>query len=116
MTRAVASAAVLLAAAALAGCGPGAPQAKHAGGAATLAPEPSPAGPTMSGVGVVAASDLKTVVIDHETVEGGLAAGRTTFRAYADVVADAPLEPGSRIAFSYRDWKPAPVLVELKAR
>jgi len=32
------------------------------------------------------------------------------------VLAEAPLEPGARIAFTYQDWTPQPLLAELKRR
>ncbi|MDP3174915.1 MAG: copper-binding protein [Phenylobacterium sp.] len=99
----------------LAACGaepskdaPKAPSAKAA--------DPAPTGPVLSGVGTVAEVSLRTLVIDHEAVEGGLPAGRNTFRLYGDVAAQAPLEPGARVAFNYQDWKPEPVLTEVKAR
>ena len=102
---------------ALNACGPGKPaEAPALRKAVGLPPEPVPAGPVLSGVGTVVQSDLTSVVLDHEAVVAGLPAGRHAFRARGEVVAEAPLEPGARIAFSYQDWKPAPVLIELKAR
>jgi hypothetical protein len=102
----------------LAGCGQ-----KPAGEAAAPKPSaaksavPLPTGPVLSGVGTVAAVEGKTVTLDHEAVQGGLAAGRHAFVADAAVLAEAPLEPGSRVAFSYQDWPPQGVLLtELKAR
>ena len=78
--------------------------------------EPVPTGPVLSGVGTVASLEGRTMAIDHEAVEGGLPAGRHEFRAYATVLAEAPLEPGSRVAFSYQAAEPMPVLTELSAR
>lgn len=75
-----------------------------------------PTGPILSGVGVVGAIEGATVTLDHEAVEGGLPAGRHFFTADAVVFAEAPLEPGSRVAFTYQDWTPHPLLTELKAR
>lgn len=83
-------------------------KAKHA--------EPLPNTPVLSGVGVVASVEGQTVTLDHEAVAGGLPAGRRQFRGYGDVLAEAPIEAGSRVAFSYQDWKPLPVLTEMKAR
>jgi hypothetical protein len=101
----------------LSACGPATPVDAPGGKKVVgLPPQPVPTGPVLSGVGTLAQADLKTVVIDHEAVAGGLPAGRHSFRAQGDVVAEAPLEPGARVAFSYQDWKPAPVLTELKAR
>lgn len=78
--------------------------------------EPVPAGPVLSGVGTVASLDGRTMAIDHEAVEGGLPAGRHEFRAYATVLAEAPLEPGARVAFSYQAAEPMPVLTEVTPR
>lgn len=103
------------AALAVAACGPAdqpgkseAPKAKPA--------EAIPNTPVISGVGTVAMVEGSKVVLDHEAAPGGLPAGRNAFRGYGDVLAEAPLEPGARVAFSYQDWKPSPVLTELKAR
>ena len=102
---------------ALAGCGQ-----KPAG---EVAPKPTaaksmvplPTGPVLAGVGTVAGVEGKTVTLDHEAVPGGLAAGRHAFIADATVLAEAPLEAGSRVAFSYQDWPPqGAMLTELQAR
>jgi hypothetical protein len=75
-----------------------------------------PTGPVLSGVGVIASVDGVAVALDHEAVEGGLPAGRNVFTADAAIFAESPLEPGARVAFSYQDWTPRPLLTELKAR
>jgi hypothetical protein len=75
-----------------------------------------PTGPVLSGVGVIATIEGPVATIDHETVPGGLPAGRHAFTADATVQAEAPLEPGARVTFSYQDWTPRPLLTELKAR
>lgn len=75
-----------------------------------------PTGPVLSGVGVIASIEGTTVTLDHEAVQGGVAAGRNAFTGDASVFAEAPLEPGARVAFSYQDWTPRPLLTELKAR
>ena len=74
-------------------------------------------GPTYASVGSISSVTLDTVTIDHEAVpEAGLAAGRTTFKSFADVMATAPEAPGSRVALSFRrqgkDW----ALTELSPR
>jgi hypothetical protein len=73
-------------------------------------------GPVLSGVGVISTIEGAVATIDHDAVEGGLPAGRHAFTADAAVLAEAPLEPGARIAFSYQDWTPRPLLTDLKAR
>jgi len=102
---------------ALTACGPktesppGAPKAAPAKSARAL-----PTGPTFSGQGTVVSLDRARIVLDHDAAPGGLPAGRTTFEADAAVLAEAPIAPGARVAFSYQDWKPTPLLVEMKAR
>lgn len=112
--RVVLFAAALASTLALAACG----QSSETSGstADTSAVEAIPTGPELTGVGVIAALDGRTVAIDHEGVEGGQPAGRQEFRAYATVLAEAPLEPGSRVSFKYQDAEPMPVLTELTAR
>ncbi|WP_333586091.1 copper-binding protein [Phenylobacterium sp.] len=107
--------AALAASLALAACGPSSDGARApvAGGGEI---EAAPTGPELSGVGALVALDGRTATIDHEAVEGGLPAGRSEFRAYATVLAEAPLEPGSRVAFKYQAAEPLPVLTELAAR
>jgi hypothetical protein len=78
---------------------------------------PPMSGPTFTSFGSISSATLETVTIDHEAVpEAGLAAGRTTFKTFADVMATAPEAPGSRVALSFRkqgkDW----ALTELAAR
>jgi hypothetical protein len=102
---------------ALAACGEKSKQgAAGTGGPAAATARALPTGPSLTGVGVVASVDGTAVTLDHEAVEGGLAAGRDVFTADAAVFAEAPLEPGARVAFSYQDWTPRPLLTELKAR
>jgi hypothetical protein len=107
---------ILAAALALASCGPqpsGAPAASKAKAKQALV---LPIGPVLSGVGTLSGVEGKVVTLDHEAVQGGLPAGRHTFTADAVALAEAPLDPGTRIAFSYQDWSPQPLLTELKAR
>jgi hypothetical protein len=75
-----------------------------------------PTGPVLSGVGVIATVEGAVATLDHEAVQGGLPAGRHAFTADAAIQAEAPLEAGARVAFSYQDWTPRPLLTELKAR
>lgn len=112
--RAVLTAAALAATFVLAACGQ-ASDASGSGGGASVA-EVAPSGPELSGVGVIAALDGRTLSIDHEGVEGGQPAGRQEFRAYATVLAEGPVEPGARVSFKYQAAEPLPVLTELTAR
>jgi hypothetical protein len=106
MRRAVPFALLLLAA-----CGPSEPAKPTAKSGLAL-----PTGPTLAGVGVIAGLQGRTLTLDHEAVDGGLPAGRHAFIADAAVLAEAPLESGSRVAFTYQDWTPQPLLTEVKPR
>jgi hypothetical protein len=98
---------------ALAGCGQR-PAREATAARQAVAP---PTGPVLSGVGVVAGVEGRTVTLDHEAVPGGFAAGRNVFVADAAVLAEAPLQPGSRVAFSYQDWPPqGSLLTSLRPR
>lgn len=112
--RAVLFAAALASTLALAACGQSSDTSGSGAGARVA--EVAPTGPELSGVGVIATLDDRTLAIDHEGVEGGQPAGRQEFRAYATVLAEAPLEPGARVSFKYQDAEPLPVLTELSAR
>ena len=98
----------------LAACGPSQPAAPAKPAARQGAA--LPAGPVLSGVGALGSLQGKMVTIDHEAVPNGLPAGRHAFVADAAVLAEAPLAPGSRVAFKYQDWRPAPLLTEMTAR
>lgn len=101
---------------ALAACGPG-PQtstAEKPGNASTAA---TAALPTYDSTGVISAVNGLTLTLDHDGASAaGVAAGRNDFQTYADVVADAPLTPGVRVAFKFRKADTGLQLVELKAR
>lgn len=105
------AAALLTAALALSACGPGPDKINK------RVETPPLAGPTYTTTGSLSAVALDSVTLDHEAVpEAGLAAGRTTFKAFADVLATAPEGSGARVTASFRkqgtDW----ALTELKAR
>jgi len=106
------------AAAALSACGPKAEKRPDAPKpkVAALSARALPAGPVLSGVGTVAALQGSSLTLDHDAVPGGLPAGRHTFEADAAVLAEAPIEAGVRVAFNYQDWKPNPLITELKTR
>lgn len=101
---------------ALAACGPGKP-AKTASEASATAPAALPAGPEYDSTGVIALVDGQAVTLDHEGASAApLAAGRTVFQAYGDILAEAPLTPGARVAFKFRKAGDAWELTELKPR
>ncbi len=100
----------------LAACGPG-ESAKTPQKPAETAKIAVLTEPEHDSSGVIAVLDGQSVTLDHEgesTV--GLAAGRTVFQAYADVLAEAPLAPGARVAFKFRKAGAGYELTELTAR
>lgn len=107
---------VLLATTMLSACGPGKP-AKPASQAQSTAQAALPTGPEYDSIGVIALLDGQRVTLDHEGASvAQLAPGRTAFQAYGDILAEAPLEPGSRVAFKFHKVGDAWELTELKAR
>jgi hypothetical protein len=106
----------ILVVATLAACGPGKP-AKTASGTSAAAPAALPTGPEYDSTGVIAALDGQLVTLDHEGASGArLAAGRTAFQAYGDILAEAPVTPGARVAFKFHKVGDAWELTELKTR
>jgi hypothetical protein len=103
-------------ASALVACGPG-QSAKAPSKAAETVSAAAPAGPEYDSTGVIAVLDGQSVTLDHDGAStASLAAGRTAFQAYADVLAEAPLAPGSRVAFRFRKAGAGYELTDLKAR
>lgn len=109
-------AAIAALAVSLAACGPESARPESAKARARIIP-PSPTGPVYAGVGVVSEATSRTVVLDHEGVpDAGLPAGRTSFRTWADVIADAPGDPGARVAFKIQKLGDGWALVEMTGR
>ncbi|MBI1685370.1 copper-binding protein [Caulobacter hibisci] len=92
----------LFAVAGLAACGPGPKNDASKPAAARPAPPISTA-PEHETRGVIASVNGQVLTLDHDGATAApLAAGRTTFQAYADVLAEAPLDPGARVTFKFR--------------
>ena len=101
---------------ALAACGPG-PQTSTAEKPANAAATPAVALPTYDSTGVISAVNGLTLTLDHDGASAaGVPAGSNDFQTYADVLADAPLTPGGRVAFKFRKADNGLQLVELKPR
>ena len=106
----------LMLAVSLTACGPG-KSAKTASEAPAAAPAPVSAGPEYDSIGVIAALEGQQVTLDHEGASTAkLTAGRTTFQAYGDVLAQAPVTPGARVAFKFHKLGDVWELTELKTR
>lgn len=113
------AAALVFTALALAACGPSSGDDKDlkSAKARALVIPPGPTGPVYATTGTVVSVDKRTVTIDHDGATGsGLAAGRTTFRTWADVIALSPGEPGARVALKYQKLGDGWAVVELTAR
>ncbi len=110
---------VVLAALVLAGCGPSAGDGKDlkSAKARALIIPPGPTGPIYASTGTVSAVDGSWVTLDHDgATDSGLAAGRTKFRTWGDVIAQSPGEPGARVAFKFQKLGDGWALVELTGR
>jgi hypothetical protein len=113
------AAALVLTALALAACGPSSKDdkdLKSAKARALIIPA-GPSGPVYVTTGTVVSTDGRTITLDHEAAPGSpLAAGRTTFRTWADVIAVSPGEPGARVALKYQKLGDGWAVVELTGR
>ncbi len=90
---------------------------KTASEAPAAAPAALPASPEYDSIGVIALMDGQAVTLDHEGASAAqLAPGRTAFQAYGDILAEAPLTPGARVAFKFHKAGDVWELTELKAR
>ena len=110
---------LVLVALALAGCGPSAGDGKDLKStkARALIIPPSPTGPVYASTGTVSAVDGSWVTLDHDgAAASGLAAGRTKFRTWADVIGQSPGEPGARVAFKFQKLGDGWALVEMTGR
>jgi len=92
-------------------CGPGPDKIRKAVAAPPLE------GPVHEVQGSLSSQTLESVTLDHAGAPGaGLAAGRTTFVAFADVMASAPETPGAPVTAKFRKQGQAWALTELAAR
>ena len=81
------------------------------------APVALPTGPEYDSIGVIAVLDGQKVTLDHEGASAAkLAPGRTAFEAYGDILAEAPLTAGARVAFKFHKVGDTWELTELKVR
>lgn len=109
-------AAIAALSASLGACGPESARPESAKARARVIP-PGPTGPVYASIGIVSEATSRTVVIDHEgAADAGLPAGRTSFRTWAEVIADSPGDPGARVAFRFQKLGDGWALVEMTAR
>lgn len=102
---------------ALGACGPESARPEAAKARARIIP-PGPTGPVYASTGVISETPVGSwITLDHEGAEGsGLAAGRTKFRTWGDVIAASPGEPGARVAFKFQKLQDGWALVEMTGR
>lgn len=100
----------------LAACGREAPEAKP-DGASVEAVSSSEALPSYESQGAIASLEGQILTLDHEGASAaGLKPGRDGFRVYADVLAEAPITPGSRVSFAFKKTPQGLEIAELRAR
>ena len=113
------AATLVLTALALAACGPTTnddKDLKSAKARALIIPD-GPTGPVYATTGTIVSAENRTVTIDHDSAAGSpLAAGRTTFRTWADVIALSPGEPGARVALKVQKLGDGWAVVEMTGR
>lgn len=73
--------------------------------------------PTYDSHGVVVSLEGVQLTLDHEGASAAdLKAGRDTFKTYADVIAEAPITPGSRVSFRFSKSAEGLEVREIEAR
>lgn len=73
--------------------------------------------PSYDSRGVIASLDGQVLTLDHDGASAaGLNPGRDRFRVYADVLAEAPITPGSRVAFAFKKTPQGLEIAELRAQ
>jgi len=59
--------------------------------------------PAYDAQGVISSLDGQILTLDHDGASAaGLKPGRDRFKAYADVLAEAPITPGARVKFQFK--------------
>ena len=100
----------------LAACGREAPKTTPEGGAAEAVAS-SEGLPSFESKGVITSLEGQILTLDHEGASAaGLKPGRDGFRVYADVLAEAPITPGSRVSFAFKKTPQGLEIAELGAR
>ena len=100
----------------LVACGPGPESSPQENGSERTA-HALETTPQYDSAGVISAVDGSILTLDHDGASvANLPPGRNDFVAFADVLSEAPLEPGSRVAFKFRRNDEGLELTELKAR
>ncbi|MFY8209823.1 MAG: hypothetical protein ACOVOE_10920 [Caulobacter sp.] len=100
----------------LAACGRDSPETGPAGSAVEVVMSTEGL-PKYDSEGVIASLEGQILTLDHEGASpAGLKPGRDRFRVYADVLAEAPITPGSRVSFSFKKTPRSLDIAQLRAR
>jgi hypothetical protein len=86
----------------LAACGKASQEARSNPGLVQAMPSTESL-PAYDAQGVIASLDGQILTLDHDGASAaGLKPGRDQFKVYADVLAEAPIAPGSRVRFQFK--------------
>ena len=86
----------------LAGCGKASQEGRSIPGVVEAVPSTESL-PAYDAQGVVSSLDGQILTLDHDGASAaGLKPGRDKFKVYADVIAEAPIAPGSRVKFQFK--------------
>ncbi|WP_454759327.1 copper-binding protein [Caulobacter segnis] len=73
--------------------------------------------PAYDAQGVISSLDGQILTLDHDGASAaGLKPGRSQFKAYADVIAEAPIAPGTRVKFQVKKTSTGLELSKLEPR
>jgi hypothetical protein len=73
--------------------------------------------PVYDAQGVISSLDGQILTLDHDGASAaGLKPGRNQFKVYADVIAEAPIAPGTRVKFQFKKTSTGLELSKLEPR
>lgn len=73
--------------------------------------------PAYDAQGVISSLDGQILTLDHDGASAvGLKPGRDQFKVYADVIAEAPITPGTRVKFQFKKTSTGLELSKLEPR
>lgn len=73
--------------------------------------------PAYDAQGVVSSLNGQILTLDHDGASAaGLKPGRSQFKVYADVIAEAPITPGARVKFQFKKTSSGLEISKLESR
>lgn len=100
----------------LAACGQAEPEKTAQSGPVHAAPSTESL-PTHDAQGVISSLDGQILTLDHDGAStAGLKPGRDQFKVYADVLAETPITPGSRVRLQFKKTPDGLEISKLEAR